>query len=222
MSKVPYTIIKTLKTDTFGVISLATYNNETVIIRDISIKNKFKKIITKILNNNEVKILKRINRLNSPNLPKLIHSAPTYTIRSYLSGTPINQFPTKLNEAFFAKAFEIIQMMHQQGIVHNDLEKPENWVVMDNGEPGFIDFQLAKYFPKKTFLFKQLQKVEIRHVIKCKKRFCTSPLSASEIKILNNRGSIHKLILRFLKPIYNFVTRNLFKYSDRKSDQYYD
>ena len=44
-------------------------------------------------------------------------------------------------------------MLHQQGIVHNDLEKPENWIVMDNGEPGLIDFQLAKYFSKKHFYF---------------------------------------------------------------------
>ena len=30
---------------------------------------------------------------------------------------------------------------------------------MDNGEPAFIDFQLAKHFSRKTFLFKLLKKL---------------------------------------------------------------
>lgn len=220
-SKQPsYTIIKTLKIDMFGIISLATYQNQTVIIRDLNIKNKWFKVVAKYLNYNEVRILKKINRLNSPNFSQLIKSRPNYTIRSYISGTPINQYPEKLNEAFYAKAFELVQTLHRNGIVHNDLEKAENWIVMDNGEPAFIDFQLAKHFSRKTFLFKLLKKIEQRHIIKSKKRFCSSPLSESELKILNNRSLIHKFARQYIKPFYNFITRKLLNYSDRKSDQY--
>lgn len=204
----------------FGIISLATYKNQTVIIRDLNIKNKLHKIIAKWLNNNEVKILKKTIRLNTSNIPKLIDSKPNYTIRSYISGTPLNLFPTKLNEDFYTKAVELVGMMHKNGIVHNDLEKPENWLVMDNGEPAFIDFQLAKYFPRETFLFKLLKKAEIRHVIKSKKWFCDTPLTSSELKTLNNRSLIHIFARQYLKPCYNFITRKLFNYSDRKSDQY--
>lgn len=222
MNEKPYTVIKTLKIDMFSIVYLAHYEGNTVIIRDLKVKNKFNQIIAKLLNRNEVKILQKINSLNSPNLPKLIHSTPTYTIRTYLSGTPINQSTTKLNEGFYTKALELVQTMHQIGIVHNDLEKPENWIIMDNGEPGLIDFQLAKYFPKKTFLFKLLKQVELRHIIKSKKRFCSSPLNTAELNILNNRGKIHTFILRYLKPMYNFITRKLFNYSDRHSDHYCD
>lgn len=222
MCERPYSIIKTLKIDMFSVIYLALHKGHTVIIRDLNISKKFPKIIAKFLNRNEVKILEKIDSLKCPNFPKLIRSTPDYTIRSYLSGTPIQQSSTKLNEDFYNKALELVQMLHQHGIVHNDLEKTENWIIMDNGEPGLIDFQLAKYFKKNTFLFKLLKKVEIRHVIKSKKKFCNRPLSPSELNILNNRGRIHKFIIQFIKPIYNFITRKIFNYSDRTSDQYFN
>ena len=215
-----YSIIKTLKIDMFGIIFLASYQQQTVIIRDLNIKNKWYKIVAKYLNYNEVKILQRINRSNSPNFPKLIKSTANYTIRSYISGTPLNRYPEKLDEAFFNKAFELVQRLHRIGIVHNDLEKAENWIVMDNGEPAIIDFQLAKHFSRKSSFFKLLKKVELRHIIKSKKRFCSSPLNESELKILNNRSLIHKFSIKFIKPCYNFITRKLFNYSDRKSDQY--
>ena len=213
-------IIKTLKIDIFSIISLATYQNQMVIVRELNNKNKCYKMIAKYLNYNEVKILKKINRLDSPNFSKLIKSTPNYIIRSYISGIPLTQYPGKLSEAFYKKAFELVHTLHRNGIVHNDLEKAENWIVMDNGEPAFIDFQLAKHFSKKTFLFKVLKKIEQRHIIKSKKRFCSSPLSVSELKILNNRSLIHKFSIQYIKPCYNFIIRKLFNYSDRKSDQY--
>lgn len=220
-SKQPsFTIIKNLKIDMFGIISLATYQNQTVIIRDLNIKNKWFKMVAKYLNFNEVRILRKIDRLKSPNFSQLIESRPNYTIRSYIPGTPINQYPQKLNEDFYKKAIELVNTLHRNGIVHNDLEKAENWIVMDNGEPAFIDFQLAKHFSSNTFLFKILKKIEQRHIIKSKKKFCSSPLSESELKILNDRSLIHKFARHYIKPFYNFITRKFFNYSDRKSDQY--
>ena len=116
-------------------------------------------MVAKYLNSNEIRILKKLNKLNKPNFPQLIKSRPNYTVRSYISGKPINQYPEKLNEAFYTKAFELVHTLHRNGIVHNDLEKAENWIVMDNGDPAFIDFQLAKHFSRKTFLFKLLKKL---------------------------------------------------------------
>lgn len=222
LSKTPYSILKTLKIDMFGVVSLAIYNNQKVIVRDLKIKNKLYQIIARILNKNEVKILKKLHNINSQNFPKLIKSTKDYTIRSYISGTPVNQYPEKLNATYFNKALNLIETMHEEGIVHNDLEKSANWIVMDNGEPALIDFQLAKHFSKKTKLFKILKNTEIRHIIKSKKKFCNSPLSPDEFKILENRGSVHKFFRKFIKPLYNFITRKILNYSDRKSDRYYN
>ena len=216
-----YKILKTLKIDIFGTIYLATYQNQTVIIRDLGIKNKLHKIVAKYLNFNEVRILKKINKLYSHNFPKLIKSTSDYTIRSYISGTPINRYPKKLNEAFYNKALNLVKTLHENGIVHNDLEKSENWIVMDNGEPAFIDFQLSKYFSRKTYNIQLLKKIELRHIIKSKKKYCIASLNESELKILKNKNIIHKLVRILIKPIYNFVTRRILNYSDRKSDQYF-
>ena len=216
-----YSIIKTLKIDMFGTIYLATYCDQKVIVRDLNIKNKWCKLIAKYLNHNEVRILTKVNRFNSTNFSKLIVSASNYTIRSYISGTPINQYHEKLNEAFYAKAFDLVKTLHRNGIVHNDLEKAENWIVMDNGEPAFIDFQLAKYFSRKKFLFKLLKKIDYRHIIKSKKRFCDSQLNASELKVLNNKSIVHKLVIKTIKPAYRLITRKIFNYSDRNSDRYF-
>ena len=220
-SKQPsYTIIKTLKIDMFGIISLATYQNQTVIVRDLNIKNKFCKVVAKYLNHNEVRVLKKVNQLNKPNFSKLVKATPTYTIRSYIPGTPLNQLSGKLDKAFFENALNLVKIMHKNGIVHNDLEKQGNWIIMENGEPAFIDFQLASYFTKETYIFKLLRRIEHRNVIKSKNWFCSSPLESHELEILKNQGRIHKFFKKFMKPLYNFVTRKLLNYSDRKSDQY--
>ena len=92
---------------------------------------------------------------------------------------------------------------------------------MDNGEPAFIDFQLSKYFSRKTYIFQLLKKIELRHIIKSKKKYCIASLNESELKILKNKNIIHKLVRILIKPIYNFVTRRILNYSDRKSDQYF-
>tara|TARA_B100002019_G_scaffold44125_1_gene36987 strand:- start:239 stop:367 length:129 start_codon:yes stop_codon:yes gene_type:complete len=42
---------------------------------------------------------------------------------------------------------------------------------MDNGEPGIIDFQIAKYFKQPNQLMRLLMAEDIRHVLKNKARF---------------------------------------------------
>ena len=40
-------------------------------------------------------------------------------------------------------ARRLLQRLHRGGLAHNDLAKEANWLVLDDGSPAIIDFQLA-------------------------------------------------------------------------------
>ena len=91
---------------------------------------------------------------------------------------------------------------------------------MDNGEPGIIDFQIAKYFKQPNQLMRLLMAEDIRHVLKNKARFFSENLTKKEQVRLKQRPKISQWCRDRLKQIYNFITRKLFRYSDRKSRKY--
>lgn len=219
MYPIEFSIIKTLKIDAFSKTDLAWYENKKVIVRTLNAQNVFKNCIGKTLANREAKALKLLEAIHSPNLPKLIYKDSNYLIRSYIEGTPLN-VSEKQDAIFFKKAFELISQIHKVNVVHNDLEKAENWIKMDNGNPGIIDFQIAMCFPKKSFLYNRLCYEDIRHVIKNKVRHCLESPSEKELKILNRRPKINKIFRNIAKRTYQFFARKIFNYSDRDSSKY--
>jgi hypothetical protein len=42
-----------------------------------------------------------------------------------------------------ARARRLLQQLHRRGVAHNDLAKEANWLVLADGTPALIDFQLA-------------------------------------------------------------------------------
>ena len=215
-----FEIIKPLKIDAFSKTDLALYEGEQVIVRTLDQSNFAANAIARWLAKRERNILRRLNGLNSDHLPKLLYSDRNTLIRSYMDGVPLVD-AGKQTSRFYEIALEVISKMHALGVIHNDLEKPENWIVLKNGEPGIIDFQLAMHMSgQKNYFFKRLSFEDVRHTLKNKKRYCVDKLTEEEAILKNRRSALNKFWRYGFKPVYNFVTRKIFNYSDRASSQY--
>ena len=214
------TVIKVLKKDIFGKIELAKLtDNSLVICRNYSCAKFYGRPFASYLAYRERKILKIIEHLNSGNLPRLIHHEKGWHVRSYVEGVPLNQRQIK-DAIYYENAKKVLNSIHSCGVVHNDIEKPENWLVIGENNAGIIDFQLALFFPNKGKLFRTFAKEDLRHLIKQKARFCPEHLTGEEKVILGNKTFPARIWMKYFKPIYNFVTRRILGYSDRSRSQY--
>ena len=213
------TIIKVLKRDIFGKIELASLNGSLVICRNYGASRFFARPIALYLAYRERKILQVMEHLNDDRLPRLLHFGKGLHIRSYLEGEALNRRKTP-DRNYYEDARELLDKIHACGVVHNDLEKPENWLVIGENTPGIIDFQLAGFFPKKGKLYRILMREDLRHLIKQKARFSPDRLSGEERIILSNKSFASRMWGKFFKPPYDFVTRKILRYSDRAHSEH--
>ncbi len=214
-------LLRVLKEDIFGTITHVEIEGDgrQAICRNVSGANPFVRCIAYFLAGREAAVLKKLSSIEGDRVPKLIYFGNGICVRSYIEGDSLR----KINASdlkYYDSAREILGEIHALGVVHNDLEKPENWLVTKDNVAAIIDFQLACFFRKKGLLYRLAQREDIRHAVKNKKRYCASGLSEEERNILENKSYIARLILAYFKPIYNYITRRILGYSDRDNSRY--
>jgi len=214
------TTVKTLKKDIFGKIELVSRDKgELVICRNFGDAKLFARPLAFYLAYREKTILNVLGKLNDSRLPRLLYFGKGFLVRSYIKGRALKNKKVA-DKSYYDAAARLLKKIHAAGVVHNDLEKPENWLVTGDNIPGIIDFQLACYFPKKGKIFKLCQKEDMRHLIKQKKRFSPDNLSEDDKIILKNKTRFAKIWRKDFKKIYNFITRKILHYSDRDNSQF--
>lgn len=212
-------VIATLKEDAFGRIELREMDGEQVICRDYSGASPFLRPVARYLARREARVLKVLDAVADDRLPRLIHFGRNICIRSYIEGVPLKEGKVS-NPAFYHNAREILDKMHAAGVVHNDLEKPENWLVIQDDVAGIIDFQLAYHSVKRGRIFSWSVREDLRHLIKQKNRYSRDSMTEEELSILNNKSGFARFWTNYVKPVYNFITRKIFNYSDREHSKY--
>jgi hypothetical protein len=85
---------------------------------------------------------------------------------------------------------------------------------------GIIDFQLAFYSKKRGKIFHWCVGEDIRHLVKQKNRYSRENMSEEELQILKNKSGFGRFWSNRVKPVYNFITRKIFNYSDREHSKY--
>ena len=75
-------------------------------------------------------------------VPQLLQHERDTLVRSYLAGKPLHEAKTD-DPLWFKAAARLLRRLHRAGVCHNDLAKEPNLLVLDDGSPAFIDFQLA-------------------------------------------------------------------------------
>ncbi|MEM9971811.1 MAG: serine/threonine protein kinase [Pseudomonadota bacterium] len=147
--------------------------------------------------------------------PALVESNRDGLTRSWLEGTPLHLVAPEGPE-WYADAARLLHQIHARGVTHNDLAKPQNWLVLPDGGAGVIDFQIAILHRRRGALFRLGVREDLRHLAKQKQRFAPGHLSDTERGLLAKRSRPSRIWHATFKRGYNFLTRRVLNWSDNE------
>ncbi|MEZ5500155.1 MAG: RIO1 family regulatory kinase/ATPase [Steroidobacteraceae bacterium] len=200
-----------LKEDLFGRVT----RDGDVVIRDAGAARWWLRPLARQLAHRESRALARLQA--QAGIPRLRAAADNGVLRrSWIDGSPMQQARPQ-SALYFRHAMQLTRALHRVGVVHNDLAKEPNWLVTDAGEPALVDFQLSLIRDRpRGRIWRALAYDDIRHLLKHKRSYCPSSLSAREHRILARPSWPARLWKSTGKPLYRFVTRRLLGWSDRE------
>jgi len=185
---------------------------ETRIIRRVvSAAPWWSKPLAWILARREIRGLKTVRGMEG--VPQLLYTDRDGLYRSWTEGTPLH-LARPSDPKWYRTAHRILRDMRRMGVTHNDLAKPQNWLMTPEGEAAVIDFQLASVHRRRGALYRLLAYEDFRHLIKQKRAFAADLMTPTEKRILARRSLPSRIWLATGKKLYNFVTRGIFSWSD--------
>ncbi len=202
-----------LKRDLFGEVARGVVDGEPVIERNAAAARWWTRWVARRLMQREARALAALDGLHG--VPALISHERDRLLRSYLDGEPMYRARPR-DAAWFKAAAKLVRHLHRAGVCHNDLAKEPNLLVLANGSPGIIDFQLAAYSRRRSRLFRIAAYEDLRHFLKHKRTYRPDLLTAREQRILANPSPVSRLWMSTVKPAYLFVTRRLLGWADRE------
>ena len=151
-------------------------------------------------------------------VPQLIRADRKGLLRTWSDGLPLNI--AKPNDAeWYRDAHRLLREMRMRGVTHNDLAKPQNWLITPDGRAAVIDFQLASTHKKRGRLYRIMAYEDLRHLAKMKRLFAPHLLTPKERKIIERRSLPSRVWRTTGKRLYNFVTRQLMNWSDGEGSE---
>jgi RIO-like serine/threonine protein kinase len=204
---------KCLKRDLFGEVRLRNAGGRAVIIRDTAAAPWWTRAVARWLLAREARALAALEGIDG--VPELLELERDYLARSFLEGQPLYRAEPR-DPGWFADAARLLRRLHRAGVCHNDLAKEPNVLVRADGTPGFIDFQLAWYNPRRSRLFRVAAYEDLRHLLKHKRTYLADRLTQREKRILARPSPVSRLYMKTVKPVYLFVTRRVLGWADRE------
>ena len=202
-----------LKKDTFGEVSKGMIDSRAVIERDASRAAPWARGVARWLLARESRALAQLDGVEG--VPQLLTASADRLCREFAEGEPLYVArPTE--PQFFKDAAKLLRKLHSAGVIHNDLAKEPNILVQPDGQPMFIDFQLATVSVRRNWLHRILGREDIRHLLKHKRTYCPAALTQRERAILETPALPSRLFAVTVKPIYMFVTRRILRWADRE------
>lgn len=169
------------------------------------------KPIARFLARKEVRSLRIVTGIEGT--PDLIRVDDEGILRSWSDGIPLNLAKPDTPE-FYKDAKRILRGMRRRNVTHNDLAKPQNWLMTPDGLASVIDFQLASVHRRKGKIFRIMGYEDLRHLVKQKRRYAPQLMMPSEHRMLAKKSLPTRLWMATGKRLYNGITRGLFKWSD--------
>lgn len=203
-----------LKRDVFSETRLGFFAGapETRIVRRVVTASPWwSRPLAWLLARREIRSLKKIYGLNG--VPQLIATDRQELYRLWTEGAPLHLARPDQSD-FYRNAHKILRSMRRLGVTHNDLAKPQNWLMTPDGGAALIDFQLSSVHKRRGALYRYHAYEDFRHLIKQKQSFACHLMTPAERRILKRRSWPSSLWMLTGKKIYNFFTRTVFKWSD--------
>ena len=207
-------IITALKADSFGCILLVQQGQHCFIRRDLSVTPWWLRLPAWWLARREARALCALGDM--PATPRLLHWDGVHLERSFMHGAAMFKAPPRGDVAYFQQARRLLQQLHRRGIAHNDLAKEANWLVLEDGRPAIIDFQLATRGDPRSRWMRLLFREDLRHLLKHKRMYCRDALTPVEKRVLKRHSWLRDAWFRTGKPVYRFVTRRLLHWEDNE------
>jgi len=209
-----YTTTAILKRDIFSETRVGYFDKAPdvrVVRRVVSAAPWWARPLAWVLARREIRGLERVRGIEG--VPQLLYVDGDGLYRSWSEGTPLHLARPE-HAQFYRDACRILRQMRRRGVTHNDLAKPQNWLMAPDGKPHLIDFQLASLHKKRGALFRYFSYEDFRHLLKQKNSFASHLMTATEKRIVGHRSWPSRLWLKTGKKIYNFLTHGLFNWSD--------
>ncbi len=151
----------------------------------------------------------------APRVAQVLHWDGQVLQRSWMPGRPMQEAQPR-DTAYFRDALTLLRQVHRAGVVHNDAAKEPNWLVLEDGTPALLDFQLAGTYHRRTRMFRVLAREDLRHLLKHKRTYCPEALSSRQKAILAQPSLPSRLWMATGKRIYLWITRGLLNWQDRE------
>jgi hypothetical protein len=146
-------------------------------------------------------------------VPSLVRFDRHGLVRGWIDGTPL-QLARPADPAFYRDARALLRAMRRRGVTHNDLAKPQNWLMTPEGRAALVDFQLASVSRRRGLVWRLQAYEDVRHLLKHKRKYAPARLTPTERRMLARRSLPSRLWMAVAKPVYTFVTRRLMHWSD--------
>ena len=206
--------IQALKADSFGRIALMSDDEGVFVRRDLRHVPLWLRWPAWWLARREARALRCIAGMAAT--PQLLRWDGRVLDRSYMAGAAMYQRPPHEDIAYFQNARRLLHTLHRRGVAHNDLAKEANWLVLADGNPALIDFQLAVRGHPRSRWMRLLAREDLRHLLKHKRTYCPRALTPVERRLLQRRSWLRDAWFATGKPVYRFVTRKLLHWEDNE------
>ncbi len=208
---VPETV---LKRDLFSETSVGHLRGSPEIrlaLRDLRQVPWYGRFLSQFLARREARALRRVQGIAG--VPVLLQADRRGLLRVWSEGTPL-QLARPADAVFYRDARRLLREMRRRGVTHNDLAKPQNWLMAPDGSAAVIDFQLASVHPRPGRAFRIKGYEDLRHLMKMKRAFAPGLLTPTEARIAATRSVPSRIWHATGKRLYTFITRRLMRWSD--------
>lgn len=146
-------------------------------------------------------------------MPQLLEVDRNGLCRTWSEGAPLH-LARPADRVWYSDAFRLLRALRRAGITHNDLAKPQNWLVTPDGRAALIDFQLASRHRRRGALYRLMAYEDFRHLLKQMKAFAPELMTPTARRVLARRSAPSRIWMATGKKLYNLLTRGLFRWSD--------
>ena len=134
-------------------------------------------------------------------------------VRSWTEGAPLH-LSRPSARLWYDDAFRLLRALRRAGVTHNDLAKPQNWLMTPDGRAAVIDFQLASRHRRRGAFFRVLAYEDFRHLLKQMRAFAPELMTPTAKRVLARRSLPSRIWMATGKKVYNAITRGIFHWSD--------
>lgn len=203
-----------LKRDVFSETvtgHLADDPDTKLVLRRLDLVPVWARPLAQFLARREVRGLQAVQGIAG--VPVLVQANRAGILRVWATGTPLN-LARPATRDWYRDARRLLRDMRRRGVTHNDIAKPQNWLMTPDGRAAVIDFQLAAVHHRRGPLFRLMAREDLRHLLKQKKRYAAHLLTPAERRMVAQKSLPARVWMATGKRAYNFVTRRLMHWSD--------